>query len=124
MFPNPQIRGVETSADRLRAGVTGRVQTSVGIGVAFVVTDVDPGRHTWSWLVHVAGRSFTLHHGLVAVAMGTRATLAIEGPGGAARLAAARGRPPDPLTSHLLDVKLRRYPCFLYILYRTTRHCV
>lgn len=80
MFPNPQIRGVETSADRLRAGVTGRVQASVGIGVAFVVTDVDPGRHTWSWLVHVAGRWFTLHHGLMAVAMGTRATLAIEGP--------------------------------------------
>ena len=75
----PQISGVEADAERLRPGLTGRVLTSVGLKVPFVVTEVDAAAMTWSWIVGVGPIRHTLHHGLAPRRTGTRATLAIEG---------------------------------------------
>lgn len=53
------IRAVEADADVVAPGVTGRVQTIVGIWLPFEITDVAEGR-SWTWTV--AGRQATGHH--------------------------------------------------------------
>jgi uncharacterized protein YndB with AHSA1/START domain len=55
----PSIRRVTSTADRVAAGVTGRVQTIVGIWLPFEISRVEPGR-SWSW--RVAGLPATRHH--------------------------------------------------------------
>jgi uncharacterized protein YndB with AHSA1/START domain len=54
----PSIRRVTAGAGRVEAGVTGRVQTIVGVWVPFEITGVEPGR-SWTW--RVAGIPATRH---------------------------------------------------------------
>jgi len=75
----PQISGVDADAERLQPGLTGRVRTSVGLKVPFVITDVDAAAMTWSWIVGAGPVRHTLHHAIAPRGSGTRATLAIEG---------------------------------------------
>jgi uncharacterized protein YndB with AHSA1/START domain len=46
----PSIRRVASTADRVAPGVTGRLQTVVGIWVPFEISRVEEG-HSWSWTV-------------------------------------------------------------------------
>jgi uncharacterized protein YndB with AHSA1/START domain len=55
----PSIRRVASAADRADAGVTGRVQTVVGIWLPFEITWFEPGR-AWFW--NVAGIPATRHY--------------------------------------------------------------
>lgn len=53
------IRAVDVEADAVRPGVTGRVQTIIGIWLPFEITNVVEGR-SWTW--NVAGRPATGHN--------------------------------------------------------------
>lgn len=75
----PQISSVEADGDLLHPGLTGRVRTSVGVSVPFVVTDVDAPAMTWSWIAWVGPVRLTLHHAITPRGTGARASLAIEG---------------------------------------------
>ncbi len=52
------IRAVESGADRVAQGVTGRVQTVAGVWLPFQITTVDEGR-AWGW--EVSGIAATRH---------------------------------------------------------------
>lgn len=52
------MRQVDTDADRVTTGATGRVQTIVGLWVPFEITAVSP-EESWFW--KVAGISATRH---------------------------------------------------------------
>ena len=54
----PSIRRVETDAVRVATGVTGRVQTLVGVWLPFVITHCRP-EELWHW--RVAGVPATRH---------------------------------------------------------------
>jgi uncharacterized membrane protein len=54
----PSIRSVQSDADRVATGVTGRVQTVLGVSLPFVITAAEPERH-WHW--RVAGVPATGH---------------------------------------------------------------
>ncbi len=58
----PQIRGVESGAALIAAGVTGRVRAPLGLAVPFRVTDVDVDARRWSWTVRVGPVSLALLH--------------------------------------------------------------
>lgn len=88
----PQIRSVEADGRRLATGRSGTVHVVGGLRVPFVVTAVDAGRATWSWIAWLGPVALTLHHDLApAPGVGTVAGLTLEGP---ALLVAAYG----PLT--------------------------
>ncbi len=75
------IATVDADGPRLRTGLTGRVSGPLGVGVRFVVTEVDPGGLTWSWRVRTGVVRLHLSHDLVTlVGGGTRAGLTIDGP--------------------------------------------
>ena len=80
----PQIRLAEAPGRRLAVGLTGTVRVVGGLAVPFVVTAVDPGRRTWSWIARLGPVALTLHHDLTPVEGtadgGTRAGLTLEGP--------------------------------------------
>ena len=77
----PQIRSVVADGRRLARGRSGTVHVVGGLRVPFVVTAVDPGRATWSWIARVGPVALTLHHDLAAASDGrTVAGLVIEGP--------------------------------------------
>lgn len=76
----PQIRGVEADGARLAVGRSGTVRVVGGLGVGFVVTAVDPGAMTWSWIARLGPLTLTLHHDLAPDPRGTRAGLVLEGP--------------------------------------------
>lgn len=46
----PTVRAVESSAERVASGVTGRVQTIAGIWLPFEITRCEPP-HLWDWRV-------------------------------------------------------------------------
>ena len=58
----PQITGVETDADRIVQGLTGRVRGPLGITVPFVVDEVDDATRRWRWTVQVGPARLTLLH--------------------------------------------------------------
>ncbi|HEV7203072.1 MAG TPA: hypothetical protein VGN18_00610 [Jatrophihabitans sp.] len=77
----PQIRRVETSADRIAPGVTGRVHGPVpGVFVDFVVDAVDELARRWSWMVRRGPLTLRLEHGVRARATGTTTSLRVDGP--------------------------------------------
>jgi hypothetical protein len=76
----PHIRGVDASADRIAPGVTGRVRGPLGIGVTFVVTDVDEQRRTWAWDVRCGPVRLHLNHGVEPHRRGAVAWLTMRGP--------------------------------------------
>lgn len=88
----PQIRDVEVDADRLAAGVTGRVLGWCGVTADFVVDSWDDERRTWSWTVRprlalprgvpLSGRlpTVVLRHGVGRTDEGSVAWLVLHGP--------------------------------------------
>ena len=58
----PQIRGVESDAPLIAAGVTGRVRAPLGLAVPFRVTEVDDAARRWSWRVQVGPVALVLLH--------------------------------------------------------------
>lgn len=77
---SPQIRSVQTSDERLRAGLTGRVHGPFGVRVGFTVDAVDEAARTWSWRVHVGPIVLRLHHAVRASEGDTRTDLDVDGP--------------------------------------------
>jgi uncharacterized protein YndB with AHSA1/START domain len=79
------LREVETDADVLVAGSTGRVLGPRGVAVDFTVTDVDPDLRSWSWTVGRGPLSVRMdHHVLATPAGGSRAVLRVHPPAAAA----------------------------------------
>ncbi len=54
----PSVRGVESEAEAVAPGVTGRVRTALGIWLPFEIEDFEEGRY-WDW--SVAGLRATGH---------------------------------------------------------------
>lgn len=81
----PQIRRVESSAERLALGVTGVVFGVIpNIGASWEVVDYDEGEHRWSWEV-VAGpvRLHLDHRSESRIGGGTSTELIADGPAAA-----------------------------------------
>ncbi len=77
----PPIRSVESSSERLVAGMTGAVHGPPGIRVGFVVDAVDEVAHTWRWQVRMGLLRMSLEHAVVATnSGGSAAMLVVEGP--------------------------------------------
>ena len=76
---SPQIAGVETDGDLLRAGMRGVVRGPLGIGVPFVVTAVDEVSRQWSWRVRLGPLGMHLTHGVEGDGAGTRTWLRVSG---------------------------------------------
>jgi uncharacterized protein YndB with AHSA1/START domain len=71
----PTVRRVETTSVRVAPGVTGRVQTVVGIWLPFEITEVEPLR-SWTW--KVAGIKATGHEVLPLAPDRTRAQFTVS----------------------------------------------
>jgi len=54
----PSVRGVESEAEAVAAGVTGRVRTALGVWLPFVIEEFEEERY-WDW--SVAGLRATGH---------------------------------------------------------------
>ncbi len=76
----PQIRAVETGDKRLAVGTSGRVRGPCGLGVSFIVTDLDEVRRTWAWRVTMGPVHMSLRHGVQSIAEGTSTWLEVDGP--------------------------------------------
>ncbi|HZZ45410.1 MAG TPA: SRPBCC family protein [Pseudonocardia sp.] len=78
----PYLFGVETSADRLSAGMTGRVRGPLGVSVPFVVTGFDEGEvgGRWAWQVRFGPTELSFDHGVEPSGTGTRTWLIADGP--------------------------------------------
>lgn len=77
----PQITAVETNAQRLIRGVTGRVHGLLGVRVAFTVVAVDETDRTWAWEVRFGPLRLYLRHGVEARADGSATWVTVRGPG-------------------------------------------
>jgi hypothetical protein len=76
----PQIRRVQTDAEVIAPGVTGRVVGPAGASIGFVVDEVDPRRRSWAWTVHRWPVTMRLRHGVEAKGAGSRTWVSVEGP--------------------------------------------
>ncbi len=77
----PHLKGVETDATEIAAGVEGRVLGPRGVWLDFTVEDVDPVLRSWTWRVGRGSQTVRMHHDVVPAAGGrTRATMRTEGP--------------------------------------------
>ncbi|MBM3660953.1 MAG: hypothetical protein FJW95_15830 [Actinobacteria bacterium] len=70
----PSVRAVDCADETVRAGTTGRVRTTPGPSLRFVVTAVEPGR-SWHW--RVAGVAATGHRVDPVDATNTRITFEV-----------------------------------------------
>lgn len=76
----PLIRAVDTDAEVLTTGSTGRVHGPGGFAVDFTVTHLDPALRTWSWRVGRGPAAVHMdHHVLSAPGGGSRALLRVPG---------------------------------------------
>ena len=76
----PHMRDVVTDADRLEAGVTGRVIGPRGVSVDFRIDDVDPGLRAWAWTVGRGPVSVHMEHQVVpSPGGGSHATMRVVG---------------------------------------------
>ena len=77
----PLIRAVDTTADVLAIGTTGRVLGVGGLTVDFEVTAVDPSLRSWTWDVALGPAVVMMdHHVLPAPGGGSRALLRVHPP--------------------------------------------
>ena len=77
---SPQIVGVETAAERIALGVSGRVHVVGGLRLPFAVTAHDEQARTWSWVVRLGPVAMTLNHEVHAEPRGSGTVLVMEGP--------------------------------------------
>jgi hypothetical protein len=77
---SPQITRVEADAERLVAGMTGRVVGPLGVSIDFVVDSVDEAARRWRWTVHRGPVTMHLEHGVTGGPRGSRTSLQIDGP--------------------------------------------
>jgi hypothetical protein len=81
---SPQIRSVDCADVILLAGSSGVVHGPCGVGIDFVVIDVDHENRCWSWRVKSVGVALTLDHSVAGRAQGDTAgsstSLTIIGP--------------------------------------------
>ena len=76
----PLIRAVDTDAEVLAGGSTGRVRGPAGVHVVFTVTRVDPVMRSWSWRVGRGPAAVQMdHHVLPAPGGASRALLRVPG---------------------------------------------
>ncbi len=68
---SPQIAGVDCSAPRIAAGVTGTVRAPLGVRLPFRVTAVDEPSRTWRWRVGAGPLVAELEHRVVSVPGGS-----------------------------------------------------
>lgn len=59
---SPQIRRVQSSAERLAVGVVGPVYLPGGLGLPFTITAVNAQARSWSWVVRLGLVRLTLNH--------------------------------------------------------------
>jgi hypothetical protein len=76
---SPQISGVESDADEIAPGVTGKVLGPLRFPVRFTIDAVDATDRTWSWRVGAVGATLRLDHRVLATDEGSRTTLDVEG---------------------------------------------
>ena len=76
----PHILGVDTTADQIAVGVSGRVHVVGGLRIPFIVTEVDRQQCTWSWIARLGPVPLTLHHAVRDHAGGSATELVMEGP--------------------------------------------
>lgn len=80
----PQIRRVETAAERIAPGVTGTVHGPLGLRIGFTVTAVDEAARTWAWDVRPRRPwlplELHLRHGVDPHADGSATWLTVRGP--------------------------------------------
>jgi hypothetical protein len=77
----PQITGVDTDAERIADGVTGRVRGPLGVPVPFVIDEVDDASRQWRWTVQVGPVHLTLTHWVASGPDGGTTTgLRVQGP--------------------------------------------
>jgi polyketide cyclase/dehydrase/lipid transport protein len=77
---SPQIVGVETAAERIALGVSGRVHVVGGLRLPFAITAHDEQARTWSWVVRLGPVAMTLNHEVHAEPQGSGTVLVMEGP--------------------------------------------
>ena len=78
---SPQITGVDSDAVRLAAGVSGTVRAPLGIGLPFVVDEVDETARRWTWQVRSGPVHLRLEHWVEAAPDGGTTTgLRVDGP--------------------------------------------
>ncbi|MEU6817879.1 SRPBCC family protein [Streptomyces sp. NPDC046860] len=77
---SPQIKAVHCADRRLRPGMSGTVESVVGIHVAFFVEAVDEDHRTWAWRVRLGRMQIRLHHGVTSQERGTTTSLTMDGP--------------------------------------------
>ncbi|MEU2347732.1 SRPBCC family protein [Modestobacter sp. NPDC049651] len=78
---SPQITGVDADAPRLAAGVSGTVRAPLGIGLPFVVDEVDEAARRWTWQVRSGPVHLRLEHWVEAApGGGTTTGLRVDGP--------------------------------------------
>lgn len=76
----PQITGVDASADRIAAGVSGTVRGPLGVSADFRIRDVDEQARRWTWTVRRGPLTVRLQHGVKAAAEGSATWLIIDAP--------------------------------------------
>lgn len=76
----PQITRVEPSAERIAAGVTGRVFGPLGVSADFVIDSVDEDARRWAWTVRRRPLTVHLQHGVRSDGDGCRTWLTVDAP--------------------------------------------
>ena len=59
---SPQITGVDTDADRITQGLTGRVHGPLGVALPFLVDEVDEASRQWTWSIFAGPVRLQLRH--------------------------------------------------------------
>jgi hypothetical protein len=77
---SPQIAWVDAEAPQIALGVSGRVHVLGGLRLPFMITAVDDGARTWSWVVRSGPVAMTLNHEVHAHPRGSGTVLVMEGP--------------------------------------------
>ncbi|MFI8916745.1 SRPBCC family protein [Streptomyces sp. NPDC053513] len=77
---SPQIKAVHSVRRRLSPGMSGAIESVVGIRAAFVVEAVDHDRRTWTWRVRLARIQIRLHHEVKPQGRGSATSLTMHGP--------------------------------------------
>lgn len=76
----PQITGVDASADRIAAGVTGTVHGPLGVCANFRIHEVEEEARRWTWTVKRGPLTVRLQHGVTVAGDGSATWLIVDAP--------------------------------------------